>query len=107
MKPYHKLVRDAIPDLIRGNGDTPVTRIASAREYRALLRKKLREETEEFLKDSKAEELADILEVVYALSELQGVGQKELEALRRKKKNERGGFSERIILERTSSPSRK
>jgi len=98
---YNKLVRDNIPEIIRRNGDEAVTHIANDREYLSKLKEKLEEEVGEFCRDLSVEELADILEVVYALSARLGVSPKELERLRRKKADERGGFSEGIILEET------
>jgi len=68
-----KLVRDKIPQIIRSTGQEPVIRTADAKEYGVRLRDKLREEVAEFLdSDSAPEELADVLEVVYALAEQGG-----------------------------------
>jgi predicted house-cleaning noncanonical NTP pyrophosphatase (MazG superfamily) len=93
-----KLVRDNIPQIIRSKGLEPVTYTASTAEYCTRLRDKLREEVEEFLaSDNDPEELADILEVIYALAEQAGVDPQELEKLRATKAAERGGFAARII----------
>lgn len=73
--------------------------IASDEEYLQKLKEKIKEEVEEFIKDSNEEELADILEVVYAICDYKKIGIKELEALRKKKAEERGGFRGRIILD--------
>ncbi|MBT7706701.1 nucleoside triphosphate pyrophosphohydrolase [archaeon] len=62
---YNKLVRDKIPEIIAGNGDTAATHIATDEEYRGKLREKLQEEVNEFLEELDNGELADILEVVY------------------------------------------
>ena len=64
---------------------------------------KLDEETREFLAERTAEELADILEVVYALAEDAGLTPDGLEAIRLEKRFARGGFSQRLFLERESS----
>lgn len=48
---------------------------------------------------AQVEELADILEVIYAIAEAKGVTIEELEAIRAKKAEERGAFKERILLE--------
>ncbi len=93
-----KLVRDKIPDIIRSKGEEPVTRIADELEYDQKLREKLVEEVEEFLRDNNTAELADILEVVYALAGRLGTSREEVEQLRKQKAEERGGFEEGIIL---------
>lgn len=93
-----KLVRDKIPQIIRDKGLEPITYIADAEEYRASLKNKLREEVQEFLdSDDDPEELADILEVLYALAENAGTDRQQLEKLRAAKAEERGPFSDRII----------
>jgi predicted house-cleaning noncanonical NTP pyrophosphatase (MazG superfamily) len=93
-----KLVRDNIPRIIRSKGLEPVIYTASTEEYNQRLRDKLREEVEEFLaSDNDPEELADILEVLYALTEQAGIDRQELEKLRAAKAEERGSFAQRII----------
>lgn len=102
-----KLVRDLMPDIIRSHGDTPRTRIAGGAEYRALLLDKLREETAEVAAAApgdRAEELADVLEVVYAIADDLGVSRADLEALRAGKAAERGGFAGRVIWYPDGSP---
>ena len=94
---YEKLVRDLIPDIIEAQGEKPNIRILDDAEYRDCLSGKLDEEVQEFHKDNNLEELADILEVVYALAEING-GREELERIYAKKHEARGGFSERIFL---------
>lgn len=64
---YNKLVRDRIPEIIEQSGKKAVTRIAGDGEYRQYLREKLQEEVGEFMENGNPEELADILEVVFAL----------------------------------------
>jgi predicted house-cleaning noncanonical NTP pyrophosphatase (MazG superfamily) len=98
---YDKLVRDKIPEIIERKGEKALFHIADEAEYRSQLERKLKEETAEFLKDKNAEELADILEVVYALAATLNVSLEELERLRLKKAQERGDFKKRIILEET------
>ena len=99
MEKYHKLVRDKIPDIIRRNGGDPKTHVASQDEYRQKLFEKLKEEVEEFLKDQNETELADILEIVYALGKVIGVTPEELQTFRQKRVDERGAFRDGIILE--------
>ena len=97
MTVYEKLVRDKIPELIRAGGETPHIRILEDEEYHRHLETKLDEEVKEFHRDQNLEELADILEVVYALAEEYG-GREELLRLYEKKHEARGGFRERIFL---------
>lgn len=92
-------MRDRIPEIIEKHGKKPVTHTADEEEYARSLREKLKEEVEEFLKDRNEEELADILEVIHALSDFMKIHFDELEKLRKKKASERGGFSKRIILD--------
>ena len=98
---YNKLVRDKIPEIIKGKGETPITHIADNQEYEIKLKEKLKEEVEEFLKESNAEELADILEVIYAIRDNMGVSREELEKIRLEKSEKRGGFKGTIILDET------
>jgi predicted house-cleaning noncanonical NTP pyrophosphatase (MazG superfamily) len=92
-------VRDKIPEIIRGNGSMPKTRILNENEYFKELIKKLNEEVAEFEKEPSAEELADIKEVMIALREAMNFHAGELEEVRRKKAAERGRFKKRIFLE--------
>ena len=96
---YNKLVRDRIPQIIRDSGKSCQTRILDEEEYVKLLEKKLSEELSEYLEDKNREELADLLEVMMALAEAKGWGWEEIERLRREKKENRGGFSQRILLQ--------
>ena len=95
---FNKLVRDRIPDLIRENGKIPLTRVLDDREYAAALAQKLDEEVGEFHRDRNLEELADILEVVCALTENLGYSKDDLLECCRKKHEQRGGFRDRIFL---------
>lgn len=97
---YDKLVRDRIPELVREDGETPVTHTADEPEYRMRLREKLCEEAAEFRENGDPGELADVLEVLTAIRDAEGFEQAELERLREEKAEERGRFDERIVLER-------
>jgi predicted house-cleaning noncanonical NTP pyrophosphatase (MazG superfamily) len=95
-----KLVRDRIPDIIRADGAEPITYQAEPEEYRRRLRDKLQEEVDEFLTadgPTAVEELADILEVVYALATDLGTTREALETTRATKAAQRGAFTNRTI----------
>lgn len=98
---YNKLIRDKIPEIIKNKGDVPITHTAGEEEYWQKLKEKLVEEVEEFLKEPRREELADILEVVYAICDFKNIDRKKLEILRKKKAERRGGFKNRTVLDET------
>ena len=99
MEVYNKLVRDKIPEVIESKGLVPTTHIADDKEYRQSLKAKLLEEVDEFLKDENREEIADIIEVLTAIQLYKNFDPAEVETIRQKKAQERGGFKGRIILE--------
>jgi len=94
-----KLVRDRIPMMIKKSGKRPVTHVATDREYAEKLKEKLKEEVDEFLESGNKEELADILEVIGSICDSMKVERTELEAIRKKKALQRGGFTGRVILD--------
>ena len=95
---YNKLVRDRIPEIIKGNGQECVAEILSDEDYIEALDKKLCEEMEEYQRDKSIDELADLLEVVYSVAKARGWSVEELENVRIKKAEKRGGFEDRIYL---------
>ncbi len=101
MKVMNKLVRDKIPEIIEADGRTCKIHILSDEEYLSALEEKLNEEVAEYQKDKNLEEMADVLEVLQAICIARGYTLEELEALRKKKADDRGGFSEKIFLEST------
>lgn len=95
---YNKLVRDKIPEIIAQKGGSCEYRILSDGEYMQYLQQKLDEEAGEFHRDQNAEELADILEVVYALADAIGCSREQLQEIYQKKHDQRGGFAKKILL---------
>ncbi len=93
-----KLVRDNIPEIIRANSETPVTRILSDDEYLIALDDKLREEVAEYLEANDLAEIADILEVLRAILVARGSDYTQIEAIRKEKLDKRGGFEKHISL---------
>jgi predicted house-cleaning noncanonical NTP pyrophosphatase (MazG superfamily) len=95
-----KLVRDKIPDIIRASGEEPDIVHVHGATYQGRLHEKLREEAAELSRAQGAEfvaELADVLEVVYALADAHGVTREQLHEARLRKLGERGGFAKGIV----------
>lgn len=99
---YNKLVRDLIPAIIEADNKTCETKILDDASYRQELQKKLHEELAEYLatdNDTEAlEELADLLELLHALTTVHQSSPAELELIRAHKAEKRGGFAEKIFL---------
>ncbi len=100
-KVYNKLVRDKIPEIIRKDNCTPITKVLNNEEYMDELNKKLKEETNEYLVDNNVEELADIVEVIYAILDSKDVSIEEFETIRKAKIEKRGAFKNKIFLEKS------
>ena len=96
---YNKLVRDKIVDIIKANGEIPKYHTLSDEQYLEELHKKLLEEAGEFIEADNLEELADLMEVVYAIAKVKKINLEEVEQIRLKKREKRGGFEDRIYLE--------
>lgn len=100
---YNKLVRDNIPSIIEGKGETPITRILNEEEYKKELEKKLYEEYNEVLEASgedRVEELADMIEVIKYLAKLEGKKLEDVIKTADEKSTKRGAFNDRIFLEK-------
>ncbi len=96
---YNKLVRDNIPNICRQNNQTPKYNVLDDNEYKTELKKKLREETKEYLLGGEIEELADILEVVEALANSQGSNMAEVLKIKEEKAKKNGKFEKKYFLE--------
>ena len=97
-KTYNKLVRDLIPEIIEASGKECRTRVLSDEEYLKMLDAKLDEELAEYHKDQNIEELADLLELIYAAATARGYTLDELESVRAEKAKNRGGFEKKVFL---------
>ena len=98
MKIYNKLVRDKIPEIIKKNGKTPITKIYSVNKYKKALNTKLKEEVAEYLESDSIEEIADIEEVIRSILKLNKISENSLNKIRLIKNKKRGGFDKRIKL---------
>ncbi|MDF2424249.1 MAG: nucleoside triphosphate pyrophosphohydrolase [Nitrosopumilus sp.] len=98
MTKYHKAVRDKIPEIIKKDGYTCNVETLSDEKFLVEIEKKLSEEVAEYQNGKNPEELADILEVIYRIAKLKGISKEELEKIRVKKAEERGGFEKNLFL---------
>jgi predicted house-cleaning noncanonical NTP pyrophosphatase (MazG superfamily) len=97
-----RLVRDKVPDIIREAGGAPRTVVLDDEPYALALQAKLLEEVEELLAatgEQRVEEVADVVEVLYAMVEHYGLDWDDVEVEGRRKRRESGGFEGRVWLE--------
>ena len=94
----NKLVRDKIPQIIAASGKKCVTEVLQEDAYLQKLDEKLSEELAEYQESKSLEELADLLEVMAAVVKARGYSWEELERIRVRKREKRGGFEDRILL---------
>ena len=92
-----KLVRDKIPQIIHAEGKMPIVKTLSEERYLEELDRKLNEEVAEYQADKSLEEMADVLEVLYAICEARGYSVEDLALVREEKRSARGGFADRVF----------
>jgi diadenosine tetraphosphate (Ap4A) HIT family hydrolase/predicted house-cleaning noncanonical NTP pyrophosphatase (MazG superfamily) len=96
-----KLIRDKIPAILESKGVGVDARAMDDEEFFSKLKDKLLEETKEVLEatspDELCEELADVLEVIHALSKASGLKMQQIEQTRLEKREDKGGFENRIF----------
>ena len=99
---YNKLVRDRIPLIIEATNKKYSIRTLAPSEHEIEIKRKLIEELKEYQEatsnEEAIEELADLLELIYAVLPLHGSTMKELEDIRLKKHAQRGGFEKGYYL---------
>ncbi|MFW6026856.1 MAG: phosphoribosyl-ATP pyrophosphohydrolase [Candidatus Woesearchaeota archaeon] len=98
MKKYNKLIRDKIPEIIEKAGKDYEIKTLKGKKYLNSLNQKLQEELDEYLEDENVKELANLLEVIYAILDFKGVSRQELEKIRKNEKKNRGGFEKGLYL---------
>jgi predicted house-cleaning noncanonical NTP pyrophosphatase (MazG superfamily) len=101
MKQYNKLVRDKIPNILKGKKVKFKSHTASKKEYLDKLYEKLIEEFEEFKTKPSVEEFGDILEVLESIGRYHKLDLTEIKMMKKTKKDSNGGFDKRIILDET------
>ena len=95
---YDKLVRDRIPEILEKKNKTFIAYKAAQTDYPLYLKRKLREEVDEFLESPSVHELADVYEVLSALLKDMDVTMADVRRERALKNEERGAFDDRWIL---------
>ena len=101
---YPKLVRDNIPEVVgKLTGKEVKTRILEDNEeYSKFLMKKVEEEASELAsaedKEHIVEEVADVLELIDAILEFNGVDMETVRKVQAEKAGKRGGFRKRILM---------
>lgn len=95
-----KLIRDHLPDIMRSKGIIVCERVMDEEEFIAKLKDKMFEEAKEVQlakdKNELTEELADLLEVIYALCKAEGLCFQEIEKARIAKQKSKGSFDKKI-----------
>ena len=96
---YNKLVRDKIPENINSmEGKKCNYKILSNKEYLRELDKKIFEEAHEFIEEHSVEELADLMEVIFAIMKNRNISMEEVEKARKIKNSKKGSFNDKIYL---------
>jgi len=98
MTDYNKAIRDKIPEIIKESGKNCNVKKLTDSEFLVQLEKKLVEELSEYQESKNVEELADILEVIYRISELKGIKSAELDSIKNEKAKKRGKFDNNLFL---------
>lgn len=101
MKFYDKLVRDRIPEIIESSGNKCDIEVVSDEVALDYLYKKLNEEVSELIEDKNLEEIADVMEVLFAIASKYGYNEKDVLDKRDEKKSARGGFENNLVLKST------
>lgn len=112
VKEYHKLVRDRVPAILdHQNIKYGIRRAESREEYIHFLLAKVHEEANELqqaitnpngaMDNTVASEFGDLYEVLDELTRELGLDPDHIGEIQTRKREARGGFSERIILDWT------
>jgi len=99
---YNKLVRDGIPAIIELDNKAYTMHVLESAQHEVQIKRKLDEELKEYQQassnDEAVEELADLLELIYAVLPLHDSSIEELEKVRLAKREKRGGFDKGYYL---------
>ena len=92
-----KIIRDKYDSIIEADR---LRKVENASETFILLREKIDEELKE-LSDTAFNDIyeyADVIEVLYAMADFQGISKDEIEIARLKKLDDKGGFKKHLVL---------
>ena len=96
---YNKLVRDKIPENINSiKGKKCNYKILNDKEYLQELDKKIFEEAHEFIEEHSIEELADLMEVIFAIMKARNISMEDVENARKIKNSKKGSFNDKVYL---------
>ena len=95
---YNKLIRDKIPEIIEQSGKKALVEELDDKLYKKYLDEKLGEEIQEYLSSDSTDELADLVEVIYAILKYKGIDINEFELIRKRKAEKRGAFDKKLLL---------
>ena len=96
---YNKLVRDRIPEEINNSdGKKANYKILNDNEYLQELDKKLFEEAHEFVEEHSVDELADLMEVIYAIMKTKNISFEDVKIARDVKNKKKGAFKDKVYL---------
>ena len=97
-KVYNKIIRDNMQELIESDCKSAEFSIVKGKEKMQALKNKLLEEANEFAETGHISELADVLEVIYAICHENEKTIEDIEKMRVKKKDLKGGFEKGLFL---------
>jgi len=100
MKTFNKLIRDKIPEIIEEAGNNYEMEVLDDEDYFKALNKKLQEELDEYKASKEIMELADLVEIIYAILDYKNISRAEFEKMRKEKQKERGGFEKKLFLKK-------
>ena len=107
-KTYHKLIRDKIPQIIIKNKAIPKILKLNDKQFRIALKEKLVEEAREVLeaktKEEVLNELSDVLQLIESIAENNNLSLVEIKKQKEKKKQERGSYKKKLLLEYVDEP---
>ncbi|MBQ6240109.1 MAG: nucleoside triphosphate pyrophosphohydrolase [Firmicutes bacterium] len=101
------LVRDRIPEILRREGNFPMTRTLDDEEYLYQLHVSLKHAIEVYMSQRSVADLSDVLEIIEAIAEMRGVTDEEIVKIRNYRAMTFGTYHNRLFLEKMLTPEEK